>query len=260
MRLARLLVIVLVSAAFCQAPSETRFGLEAHRGLCNRFPENSIPAFREAGKSRAYSGMETDVQMSADGVLVCMHDDTIDRTVNAHGRISEYTYRELRKMRLSGGRGWNDNYLGKLRIPTFRQYLKICRKYGLIPYVELKCLSEEGVRKTIQTLDAMGFKGKYVLTSFNLESLDQASKYTTAHKEYMCTDYTNSDVDCCFERGYVVRADASRLTPELAAYAKSKGLILECFGIPVSGAEVVERLVSLGVSGGTCDDYEGLGL
>ena len=198
--------------------------------------------------------------MSADGVLMCMHDDTIDRTVNAHGRISEYTYNELRKMRLSGGRGWNDKYSGKLKIPTFRQYLKICRKYGLTPYVELKFLSEEGVRKTIRTLDSMRFKGKYVLTSFNLESLDQASKFTTAPMEYMCADYKNSDVDCCYERGYVVRVDAARLTPELAAYARSKGLILECFGILASGAEVVERLVSMGVSGGTCDDYEGLGL
>ena len=72
------------------------FGLQAHRGLSNQFPENSIVAFREAGKVPCFYGMETDVQMTKDGVLVCMHDKTNDRTTNGTGKVSDYTWKELR--------------------------------------------------------------------------------------------------------------------------------------------------------------------
>ena len=65
------------------------FGLQAHRGLSNQFPENTVLAFREAGKVPCFFGMETDVQMTKDGVLVCMHDSTIDRTTNGTGKVSD---------------------------------------------------------------------------------------------------------------------------------------------------------------------------
>lgn len=256
-----LLAILSFQLTFAQTPDPEKFGLQAHRGLCNRYPENSIPAFKAAGKAAVFYGMETDIQMTSDGILVCMHDDTIDRTVNATGKISDYTYKELMKMRLDGGRGWNDKYAGKLKIPTFRQYLKICRKYGLIPYVEMKNLPDEGVKKAIETLSEMGFDGKYVISSFYLKNLLEAAKYTNAPLEYMRPAYEFSHVDICAkEKNFVVRASATKMTKELVDYAHSKGLKVECYGIPVGGADVVQKLISLGVLGGTCDDYEGLEL
>ena len=58
------------------------FVLQAHRGLSNKFPENTSLAFFEAAKIPVYKGMETDVSMTKDGVLVCMHDSKLDRTTN----------------------------------------------------------------------------------------------------------------------------------------------------------------------------------
>ncbi len=259
------IILLAASAVFqlaaAQVPAPEGFGLQAHRGLSNRYPENSMPAFIQAGKAGVYYGMETDIQMTSDGVLVCMHDDTIDRTVNATGKVSDYTYRELSKMRLAGGTGWNDRYAGKLRIPTFRQYLRICRRYGLVPYVEMKNLPDEGVRKVVRTLSEMGFDGKYVLTSFYFRNLEAAARYTDAPLEYMRGSYKFSDVDKCVREGnFVIRANAVKIDAGLVNYARSKGFIVECYGIPVGGAEVVAKLISLGVTGGTCNDYEGLGL
>ena len=71
------------------------FILQAHRGLSDKFPENTSLAFFEAAKIPVYKGMETDVAMTKDGVLVCMHDRKLDRTTNGTDSLSKYTMKEL---------------------------------------------------------------------------------------------------------------------------------------------------------------------
>ena len=240
---------------------DVAFGLQAHRGLSNQFPENTVLAFREAGKVPCYFGMETDVQMTKDGVLVCMHDKTIDRTTNGTGKVSDYTWRELRKLWIDGGTGWNDKYAKKLRVPTFKEYLKICKKTNLVPYVELKLLTPEGIKKTIEMLHDMGFEGKYVLTSFKWSYLKEAAKYSNAPLEFMHTRYTPEVVDKLKGvKNAVVRPMARRTTKELVDYCHSLGLIVECYGLPMRDAEYVDKLRSWGVKGGTTNDYQWLNL
>ena len=237
------------------------FGLQAHRGLSNQFPENTVLAFREAGKVPCFFGMETDVQMTKDGVLVCMHDKTIDRTTNGTGKVSDYTWKELRKFWIDGGTGWNDKYTHKLRIPTFKEYLKVCKKANLVPYVELKLISPEGIKKTIEMLHKMGFEGKYVLTSFKWRYLKEAAKYSNAPLEFMHKRYTPEIVDKLKGvKNAVIRPSARRTTKELVDYCHSLGFIVECYGLPMRDAEYVNTLRSWGVKGGTCNDYQWLKL
>ena len=236
--------------------SAQNFCLQAHRGLSNRYPENSVPAFVQAGKAGVYYGMETDVQMTSDGVLVCMHDATLDRTTDHSGAVSDYTFAQLKKIRLDGGYGWSEAYAGKLKIPTFKEYLKICRRSSLVPYVELKLLTPEGVRKTVEMLHDMGFEGKYVLTSFHKDYLEVAARYTDAPLEYMHRQYTPEIVDSCVgPLNFVIRPSARRMTEELVRHAVSRGFTVECYGIPVGDADLVARLMEWGVKGGTCNDY-----
>ena len=240
---------------------DVAFGLQAHRGLSNRYPENTVLAFREAGKVPCYFGMETDVQMTKDGVLVCMHDYTIDRTTNGTGKVSDYTWKELRKFWIDGGTGWNDKYTHKLRIPTFKEYLKVCKKANLVPYVELKLLTPEGIKKTIEMLHDMGFEGKYVLTSFKWSYLKEAAKYSNAPLEFMHKRYTPEVVDKLKGvKNAVVRPMARRTTKELVDYCHSLGFIVECYGLPMRDAEYVDKLRSWGVKGGTTNDYQWLNL
>ena len=237
------------------------FGLQAHRGLSNQFPENTVLAFREAGKVPCFFGMETDVQMTKDGVLVCMHDSTIDRTTNGTGKVSDYTWKELRKFWIDGGTGWNDKYTHKLRIPTFKEYLKVCKKANLVPYVELKLINSEGIKKTVEMLHKMGFEGKYVLTSFKWRYLKDAAKYSNAPLEFMHKRYTPEIVDKLKGvKNAVIRPMARRTTKELVDYCHSQGFIVECYGLPMRDAEYVNKLRSWGVKGGTCNDYQWLKL
>jgi glycerophosphoryl diester phosphodiesterase len=74
----------------------------AHRGGALEGLENTIPAF-EAALALGYHYLETDVQMTADGVLLISHDDELSRTCGRPGRISELPYAEV-KTALVGGR------------------------------------------------------------------------------------------------------------------------------------------------------------
>lgn len=67
----------------------------AHRGYSGKFDENTMLAFKKAIEYKA-DGIETDVQLSKDGVPVIIHDETLDRTTNGHGFVKNYTLDELK--------------------------------------------------------------------------------------------------------------------------------------------------------------------
>lgn len=66
----------------------------AHRGGAHEFEENTMEGFR-ACYERGIRGFETDVRMTKDGVLVILHDDSLDRTHNATGPVEQKTAAEL---------------------------------------------------------------------------------------------------------------------------------------------------------------------
>lgn len=85
----------------------------AHRGLLRHTLENTLTNFRSCLNLKF--GFEFDVRRAIDGTLVCVHDDTLDRTTNGTGRVAEKTLLELKK--LDAG-GWFDPRFRGQRIPT----------------------------------------------------------------------------------------------------------------------------------------------
>jgi glycerophosphoryl diester phosphodiesterase len=71
----------------------------AHRGGAKLFPENTRVAI-EGALALGYTHVETDVQLTKDGVIVLFHDLTVDRTSNGTGRVSDLTLEELRALDL----------------------------------------------------------------------------------------------------------------------------------------------------------------
>lgn len=76
----------------------------AHRGASREFPENTIAAFRRAIEL-GVPGIELDVHLSADGIPVVIHDETVDRTTNATGPVASWTAAELAAMDAGDGEG-----------------------------------------------------------------------------------------------------------------------------------------------------------
>ena len=77
---------------FLDAPRPHAF---AHRGGALEAPENTLPAF-DAAIALGYGYLETDIQLTRDGVLVAFHDPTLDRVTDGSGRIAELTVAEVR--------------------------------------------------------------------------------------------------------------------------------------------------------------------
>jgi len=73
----------------------------AHRGGALEAPENSIEAFRAAA-DLGYRYLETDAQLSADGVVVAFHDDKIDRVSSSIGEISQWRWEDLQRVSITG--------------------------------------------------------------------------------------------------------------------------------------------------------------
>ena len=68
----------------------------AHRGGKHLWPENTLFAFERALERGAHM-LEMDIRLSADGVPVVIHDETVDRTTDGFGRVREFTFQELRR-------------------------------------------------------------------------------------------------------------------------------------------------------------------
>jgi glycerophosphoryl diester phosphodiesterase len=82
--------------------AEERWQIHAHRGGRAEFDENTLSAF-QASHAKGLRGFETDVRMSKDGVLVIMHDDSIDGTTQGTGAVEDLTESQLRGVRTRRG-------------------------------------------------------------------------------------------------------------------------------------------------------------
>lgn len=94
----------------------------AHRGASAYAPENTLPAFELAIQQNA-DVIELDAKLSADGHVVVIHDQSVDRTTNGSGRISELTLARLRE--LDAGSHFSNAFHGE-HIPTLEEVLEIC--------------------------------------------------------------------------------------------------------------------------------------
>jgi glycerophosphoryl diester phosphodiesterase len=100
--------------------------LQAHRGAAGLAPENTLAAFRMALDLGA-DGTEMDLQVTKDGVVVVIHDDTVDRTTDGRGRIGDLTLAEIK--RLDAGAKFGPVFRGE-RIPTLRELIDLVRASG----------------------------------------------------------------------------------------------------------------------------------
>jgi glycerophosphoryl diester phosphodiesterase len=96
-------------------------GLCAHRGCLDSHPENTLPAFKQAIALGAQM-IEFDIQLTKDSALVIMHDETVDRTTNGRGNVSDLTLAQIR--RLDAGSKKGESFAGT-PVPTFAEVLAI---------------------------------------------------------------------------------------------------------------------------------------
>ena len=106
----------------------------AHRGAGKLAPENTLAAFR-LGASYGYRAFECDVKLSADGVPFLLHDATLQRTTNGHGRAADLSWSEL--SRLDAG-AWHSRAFAGEPLASLEGVAAFCLKNGHALNIEIK--------------------------------------------------------------------------------------------------------------------------
>jgi glycerophosphoryl diester phosphodiesterase len=137
----------------------------AHRGASGTHPENTLAAFRRAEEVGAHM-IELDVQLSRDGEVVVMHDDTLDRTTNGRGAVLAHSMAELR--RLDAGAWFAPAFAGE-RVPTLAEVLDAV---ALPVNVELKAGGGAGLEaRTLAVVEEARALERVVFSSFDPDAL-----------------------------------------------------------------------------------------
>ncbi|MDH3272265.1 MAG: glycerophosphodiester phosphodiesterase [Gemmatimonadota bacterium] len=102
----------------------------AHRGGSKLAPENTLVAFRSAVEDWGADMLELDVRLTADGEVVVIHDETVDRTTNGVGRVADLTLAEIKALdagyRFTDGNGRNTFRGRGVTVPTLEELMDAC--------------------------------------------------------------------------------------------------------------------------------------
>ena len=218
-----------------------------------------------AAKAYGYSASENDIQITADGKMVCWHDETLASIGDPTHSISDYSLAELKAMNF--GSAFGSQFAGE-KILTVKEWILICKEVGLNCYIDFKVsgddFTEELAEELVSIVRELGMlKNVTYLAHFEkirvydpharLASLNNPSdELITAFTPYLA----GGEV--------VFNGLATDLTSEDAAKALNNGFGLECYfvGYSILGFdneqeifEEIERLISIGVQGITLDTY-----
>ncbi len=223
-------------------PEATRkFINYAHRGASAYAPENTALAFHY-GIMQGANGIETDVQMTKDGIPVLFHDNTIERMTNEDGAIGDYTYKQLQSFKVT-------KYGMFDRIMKLEDFFYEFGWRDLTFAIELKGAgTEESVAKLIRKYK---LESKCVITSFKREYL---AKIHELAPELELGFLTSKCDDSLMEE---LRAEgigefcphAASLTPEMVDNWHKNGFRVRAWG--VGNSELMRNAVEAGADGMT---------
>lgn len=140
-----------------------------HRGARAHAPENTLAAFRLAREQSA-DGIELDAKLSADGEIVVIHDQTVDRTTNGKGRVADLSLADLK--RLDAGSSFSPAFKAE-PIPTLEEvFIAVGR--DLLVNVELTnygSLRDSLPDKAAALIRKLGLEGRVIISSFSPSNL-----------------------------------------------------------------------------------------
>lgn len=150
----------IAQAATAESPAQKlrdpeRVLVLAHRGCVGTAPEVSVASIH-ACAGKGIDGIELDIRKSKDGVLVTIHDATLDRTTNGTGRVVDHTAQELRKLRLRRGNGGRNVVVTDEPLPTLEEMLLAARQHGFIVHLDIKDATHAEVAALIRKLGMDG--------------------------------------------------------------------------------------------------------
>lgn len=150
-----------------------------HRGMPAVAPENTIVGSQLAAKYGA-SIIENDIYITTDGVLVVMHDGTIDRTTNGTGRVEDYSYSQLCQLCVDDAPdgGTNLNTVTSTQpIPTLEEYFETFKDTDTFLFIEIKSTNADRLVPALrQLIEEYDYFGQCGVICFNADMLKAVKK------------------------------------------------------------------------------------
>ena len=150
---------------FAEAMVSGRTLTFGHRGARAYAPMNTLPSFEMAAAMGAH-GVEFDVRRSKDGVLVILHDPTVDGTSNGNGAVDALTFAQLRELDFGA---WMGEQFAGAQIPTLDEVFELIGQRQLMN-VEIKSehLSSGGIEAQVAEVIARhSLASRVLVSSFN---------------------------------------------------------------------------------------------
>jgi len=216
----------------------------AHRGMRAIAPENTIPAYELAGELGMW-GAECDVTTTKDGAWVLMHDNTVDRTTNGTGYVSDFTLDEIKNLKIDAGN--NVELYPNLRVPTLEEYLITCKKYGLVPVIEIKSASKNSDYDTfVNLIKKYGYEENCIVISFSLTALQEVRLRSKKIVMQYLADISETTINQVRElRNAGLDVNHTLLTKEKIELAHSEGIMVNAW--TVNDPQIAKNLTDLGV-------------
>lgn len=240
--------------------------LIGHRGAAGEAPENTLASFKRALADGA-EFVELDVRASSDGHVVVIHDSTLERTTDGHGRVKHRTLAELKALdagyRFTADGGATHLYRGRaIKIPTLEELFETFPQIRAI--VELKQTHPSIVNGVVDVVCRAGKERQALLVSEDNEIMAELREEIQRRKLAIATGFCHGEVEAFMEWLAEGRRDVYRppgqsmqLPVEYAGMtlvseqtvAAARAVAVEMFVWTVDDPAEMKRLVALGVDG-----------
>lgn len=203
----------------------------AHRGWKSAYPENTLLAFLRAVELGA-DMLEFDLRFSKDRVVMIIHDETVDRTTNGSGKVSDFTKEELKQ--LDAG-GWFGKAYEGLKIPTLEELCELLTPYpDVLLNVEVKPSPDaiEVADAAVSILRERGLLANCAFTSFDAAVIahlhDAHGCKTQGFPGQLMSNYVPGP-DGTLSKMWAVGIGMKLLTPQLVQEYRELGILPWCY-------------------------------
>lgn len=221
-----------------------------HRGACGHAPENTLASFELAAKLGA-TWIELDVKETKDGVLIIMHDDTLDRTSNGKGAVANAPLKHIQT--LDAG-SWYSEKFAKEKIPTLEESVTLFSHFNLGVNLEIKPCPNKETSTAVAVANFIKEKWpsnipKPLISSFSMESLliaknENPDLIIGALFEGLLPD--NWEDLAKKVQAFSIHLDDEIVTPEMISQIKNKGYSVLVY--TVNSKKRAEELFQMGVT------------
>ncbi len=207
----------------------------AHRGLSGLFVENTMSAFKAAGKASFY-GIETDIHITKDNKFIAFHDNTTRRLSRINLRIEETDYATLRLLPIKFH-----------RMPSLKEYIRCCKNFEKIAVLELKNpMSKENIQGIIETIEELDYINETIFISFSVQNLKYIRECKSNQTVQFLTEKFNSKtLDLLIKNRFDLDIIYTSLSESVVQLCHDNGIKVNCW--TVNEPADAERLIDYGV-------------